>query len=191
MSIKVQILKYAEIVRNSRTMIMSIKMSTINLWTVLNPDESIFRMHAMGEKHPPPKEAEPVKYFSQLSATNEDCLIFYWRQILKIRFSNTWWGIHKYGLRGNISTPANPHWDSPENRTPGTLKFCFSWFLIMIFFTVSPTIFGEVLTARKHVICWNITTYKNMDVKLLHPVRKDFLDTVNTVVLTGYWKQHH
>jgi hypothetical protein len=44
-----------------------------------------------------------------LSATNEDCLIFYWRQILKIRFSNTWWGIHKYGLRGNISTPANPH----------------------------------------------------------------------------------
>jgi hypothetical protein len=52
-----------------------------------------------------PKEAEPVEYFSQLSATNEDCLIFYWRQILKIRFSNTWWGIHKYGLRGNISTP--------------------------------------------------------------------------------------
>jgi hypothetical protein len=32
----------------------------------------------MGEKHPPPKEAEPepVEYFSQLSATNEDCLIF-------------------------------------------------------------------------------------------------------------------
>ena len=28
-----------------------------------------------------------------------------------------------------------------------------------------------------------------MDVKLLHPVWKDFLDTVNTVVLTGYWKQ--
>jgi hypothetical protein len=30
------------------------------------------------------------------------------------------------------------------------------------------------------------TTYKNMDIKLLHPVWKDFLDTVNTVVLTGY-----
>ena len=28
-----------------------------------------------------------------------------------------------------------------------------------------------------------------MDVKLLHPVWKDFMDTVNTVVLTGYWKQ--
>ena len=28
-----------------------------------------------------------------------------------------------------------------------------------------------------------------MDVKLLHPVWKDFLDTVNTVVLTGYLKQ--
>ena len=28
-----------------------------------------------------------------------------------------------------------------------------------------------------------------MDVKLLHPRWKDFLDTVNTVVLTGYWKQ--
>ena len=39
----------------------------------------------MGAKHPPPKEAEPVEYFSQLSATYEDCLIFYWRQILKIR----------------------------------------------------------------------------------------------------------
>jgi hypothetical protein len=50
-------------------------------------------------------------------------------------------------------------------------------------------IFGEVLTAKIYVICWNITTYKNMDVKLLHPVWKDFLDTVNTVVLTGYWKQ--
>ena len=34
----------------------------------------------MGAKHPLPKEAEPVEYFSQLSATNEDCLIFYWRQ---------------------------------------------------------------------------------------------------------------
>jgi hypothetical protein len=28
-----------------------------------------------------------------------------------------------------------------------------------------------------------------MDIKLLHPVWKDFLDTVNTIVLTGYWKQ--
>ena len=28
-----------------------------------------------------------------------------------------------------------------------------------------------------------------MDVKLLHPVWKDFLDTVNTVVLSGYRKQ--
>jgi hypothetical protein len=28
-----------------------------------------------------------------------------------------------------------------------------------------------------------------MDVKLLHPVWKDFLDTLNTVVLTGYRKQ--
>ena len=59
----------------------------------------------------------------------------------------------------------------------------------MIFFTVNPIIFGEVWTAKKYVICWNITTYKNMDVKLLHPRWKDFLDTVNTVVLTGYWKQ--
>jgi hypothetical protein len=50
-----------------------------------------FRMQLpMGAKHPPPKEAEPVEYVSLLSATNEDCLIFYWRQILKIRFSNTW-----------------------------------------------------------------------------------------------------
>jgi hypothetical protein len=39
-------------------------MSTINLWTVLNPDEFIFP-HM-------PKEAEPVEYFSQLSATNEE-----------------------------------------------------------------------------------------------------------------------
>jgi hypothetical protein len=36
---------------------------------------------------------------------------------------------------------------------------------------------------------WTTNIYKNMDVKLLHPVWKDFLDTVNTVVLTGYWKQ--
>ena len=28
-----------------------------------------------------------------------------------------------------------------------------------------------------------------MDVKLLYPVWKDFLDTVNTVVLAGYLKQ--
>ena len=28
-----------------------------------------------------------------------------------------------------------------------------------------------------------------MDIKLLHPVWKDFLDNVNTVVLTEYWKQ--
>ena len=50
-----------------------------------------FRMQLpMGEKHPPSIEAEPVEYFSQLGATNEDCLIFYWTQILKIRFSNTW-----------------------------------------------------------------------------------------------------
>ena len=55
-----------------------IKMSTINLWTVSNPDELIFP-HAiivfsqpMGVKHPLSKEAEPVEYFSQLSATNED-----------------------------------------------------------------------------------------------------------------------
>jgi hypothetical protein len=59
----------------------------------------------------------------------------------------------------------------------------------MIFFTVNPIILGEVLTAKKYAICWNITTYKNMDVKLLHPVWKNFLDTVNTVVLTRYWKQ--
>jgi hypothetical protein len=38
-------------------------------------------------------------------------------------------------------------------------------------------------------ICWNINTYENMDVKLLHPVWTDFLETVNTVVLTRYWKQ--
>ena len=76
-----------------------------------------------------------------------------------------------------------------QNRTPGTLNFFFSCFLIMIFFAVNPIIFGKVLTAKKHVICWNITTYKNMDVKLLHPAWKDFLDTVNSVVLTGYWKQ--
>jgi len=77
-------------------MILFIKMSTINLWTVSNPDEFIFPHEVivfsqpMGAKHPLPKEAEPVKYASQLSATNEDCLIFYWREILKIRFSNTW-----------------------------------------------------------------------------------------------------
>ena len=76
-------------------MILSIKMSTINLWTVSNPDEFIFP-HAvivfsqpMGAKRPLPKEAEPVEYFLRCSATNEDCLIFYWRQILKIQFSNT------------------------------------------------------------------------------------------------------
>jgi protein gp37 len=50
---------------------------------------------------------------------------------------------------------------------------------IMIFFTVNPIIIGQVLTAKKHVICWNITTYKNMDVKLLHPVWKDLLDTMS------------
>jgi hypothetical protein len=50
-----------------------------------------FRMQLpIGAKHPPPKEAEPVEYVSLLSATNEDGLIFYRRQILKIRFSNTW-----------------------------------------------------------------------------------------------------
>jgi hypothetical protein len=55
-----------------------IKMSTIHLWTVSNPDELIFP-HAiivfsqpMGAKHPLSKESEPVEYFSQLSATNED-----------------------------------------------------------------------------------------------------------------------
>jgi hypothetical protein len=36
---------------------------------------------------------------------------------------------------------------------PGTLNFFFSCFLIMIFFTVNPIIFGEVLAAKKHVIC--------------------------------------
>jgi hypothetical protein len=71
-------------------------MSTINLWTVSNPDEFIFPhevivfSQTMGAKHPLPKEAEPVEKFSQLSATNEDCLIIYWREILNIRFSNTW-----------------------------------------------------------------------------------------------------
>ena len=46
-----------------------------------------FRMQLpIGEKHPPPKEAEPVEYFSQLSAINEDCLIFYWTYILKYDF---------------------------------------------------------------------------------------------------------
>jgi hypothetical protein len=51
------------------------------LWTVLNPDEFIFPHEVvvfsqpMGAKHPLPKEAEPVDYVSQLSATNEDCLI--------------------------------------------------------------------------------------------------------------------
>jgi hypothetical protein len=43
-----------------------------------------------------------------------------------------------------------------QNRSPGTLNFFFSCFLIMIFFTVNPIIFGEVLDAKKHVICWNI-----------------------------------
>jgi hypothetical protein len=37
--------------------------------------------------------------------------------------------------------------------TPGTLKFVFSCFLIMIFFTVNPIMFGEVLPAKKHIIC--------------------------------------
>ena len=48
--------------------------------------------------------------------------------------------------------------------------------------------FGEVWTAKKYVTCWNIITYNNMDIKWLHPVWKEFLDTVNTVVLTRYWK---
>jgi len=79
MSIKIQILKKAEIVRKSRTMILSIKMSS--LWTVSYPDEFIFPHEVIvfsqhiGAKHPLPKEAEPVDYFSQLSTTNEDCLI--------------------------------------------------------------------------------------------------------------------
>jgi hypothetical protein len=30
---------------------------------------------SIGAKHQPPIEAEPVEYFSQLSATNNDCLI--------------------------------------------------------------------------------------------------------------------
>ena len=76
-----------------------------------------------------------------------------------------------------------------QNRTPRTLKNKFSCLLIMIFCTVNPFIFGEVWTAKIYAICWNITTYKNMDVKLLHPMWKDFLDTVYNVVLTGYWKQ--
>jgi hypothetical protein len=49
-------------------------LSIINFRTVSNPDEFIFP-HAvivfsqpMGAKHPLPKEAEPVEYFSQLSA---------------------------------------------------------------------------------------------------------------------------
>jgi hypothetical protein len=81
-----------------------------------------------------------------------------------------------------------PSWKVVQNRTPGTLNNNFSCFLIMICFTVNPIIFGGVWTAKKYVICWNIKTYQNMDVKLLHPVWKDVLDTVNTVVLTGYWK---
>jgi hypothetical protein len=60
------------------------------------------------------------------------------------------------------------------------IHFDFLWFSYL---------FGEVWSAQIYAICWNITTYKNMDVKLLHPVWKDFLDTVNTVVLTWYWKQ--
>jgi hypothetical protein len=39
-----------------------------------------------------------------------------------------------------------------QNRSPGTLKKKFSCFLIMIFFTVNPIIFGEVSAAEKHVI---------------------------------------
>ena len=78
-SIKIQILKKAEIVRKSRTMILFIKMSS--LWTVSNPNEFIFPHEVivfsqhMGTKHPLTKEAEPVDYFSQLSTTNTDCLI--------------------------------------------------------------------------------------------------------------------
>jgi len=40
----------------------------------------------MGAKHPPPKEAGPVEYFSQLSATNEDFLIFYGDKFWKYDF---------------------------------------------------------------------------------------------------------
>jgi hypothetical protein len=78
MPIKVQILKYAEIVWNSRTMILSIKMSTINLWTVVNPDEFIF-LYAVtyGRKHSPPKEAESVEYFSVYSYLWEKTLTAY------------------------------------------------------------------------------------------------------------------
>ena len=81
--------------------------------------------------------------------------------------------------RGHISKPARNF----EKKIQFFLDYA-------IFFTVNPVIFGVVLTAKKtHVICWNITTYINMDVKLLRPVWKDLLDTVNTVVLTEYWKQ--
>jgi len=51
------------------------------LRTVSNPDEFIFPHEVivfsqhMGAKHPLPKQAEPVDYFSQLSATNEDCFV--------------------------------------------------------------------------------------------------------------------
>jgi hypothetical protein len=51
----------------------------------------------------------------------------------------------------------------------------------MIFFTVNPIIFGENLTAKKcHLLKYNHIN-KNIDVKLLHPVWKDSLDTVNNV----------
>jgi hypothetical protein len=55
--------------------------SIINFRTVSNPEEFIFP-HAvivfsqpMGAKHPLPKEAEPVEYFSQLSA--ESLFVFF------------------------------------------------------------------------------------------------------------------
>jgi hypothetical protein len=49
--------------------------------------------------------------------------------------------------------------------------------LIMIFFTVNPIIFGENLTAKKcHLLKYNHIN-KNIDVRLLHPVWKDSLET--------------
>lgn len=56
--------------------------------------------------------------------------------------------------------------------------FFFSSFLFMIF-TVNAIIFGKDAKIMSFV---EIITNKNMDVKLLHLMWRDFLDTVNSVV---------
>ena len=54
----------------------------------------------------------------------------------------------------------------------------------MIFFVVNPIILVKVLTAKKNKSFVEIKPHIKIYVKLLHPVWGDFLDTVNTIVLS-------